>query len=264
MSTILDTIVEYKRHWVQDCKARIPEQALLAQAQGHAPRPFAAAIMDRIERRENAVIAEVKKASPSKGVIREDFEPVAIARSYAAHGATCLSVLTDQRFFQGSDQYLADIRQAVDLPILRKDFMLDPYQVLEARAMGADCILVILAMVDDALALELCAAAREQGLSVLPEVHNHAELDRALMLDTRLIGINNRNLHTFETDLQTTIGLLPHIPAGHGVITESGIHGADDVAHMNGAGVHGFLVGESLMRAPDPGLALASLLARPA
>ncbi len=264
MSTILDTIVDYKRQWVQACKAQVSEQALLGKAQAYAPRPFAAAMMERIDRRENAVIAEVKKASPSKGVIREDFDPVAIAGTYAAHGATCLSVLTDQRFFQGSDRYLADIRREVELPILRKDFMLDPYQVLEARAMGADCILVILAMVDDALASELCAAAREQGLSILPEVHNHAELDRALMLDTRLIGINNRNLHTFETDLETTIGLLPHIPAGHGVITESGIHGADDVIRMNRASVHGFLVGESLIRAPDPGLALASLLGQSA
>ena len=264
MSTILDTIVDYKRHWIRERKARIPEQVLLDEAQAYAPLPFATAMMDRIGRRENAVIAEVKKASPSKGVIREDFDAVAIARAYAAHGATCLSVLTDQRFFQGSDQYLADIRCEVDLPILRKDFMLDPYQVLEARAMGADCILVILAMVDDALASELCAVAREQGLSVLPEVHNRAELERALMLDTRLIGINNRNLHTFETSLETTIGLLPHIPAGHGVVTESGIHGAGDLTRMNRAGVHGFLVGESLMRAPDPGLALASLLGQPA
>jgi len=264
MSTILDTIVDDKRQWVQACKARVPEQALLDEAKGYAPRPFATAMLERIGKRENAVIAEVKKASPSKGVIREDFDPVAIATAYAAHGATCLSVLTDRRFFQGSDQYLADIRQAVELPILRKDFMLDPYQVLEARAMGADCILVILAMVDDGLAAELCAAAREQGLSILPEVHDRAELERALMLDTRLIGINNRNLHTFETDLSTTVELLPHIPEGCGVITESGIHGAGDVARMNRAGVHGFLVGESLMRAPDPGLALASLLARPA
>ena len=264
MSTILDTIVDYKRHWIRERKARIPEPTLLDEAQAYAPRPFADAMMERIGRRENAVIAEVKKASPSKGVIREDFDPVVIASSYAAHGATCLSVLTDQRFFQGSDQYLTDIRREVELPILRKDFMLDPYQVLEARAMGADCILVILAMVDDTLASELCAAAREQGLSILPEVHNRAELERALMLDTRLIGINNRNLHTFETDLETTVGLLPHIPAGHGVVTESGIHGADDVARMNRAGVHGFLVGESLMRAADPGQALASLLARQA
>lgn len=264
MSTILDTIVDYKRQWVQACKARVPEQALLDEAQAYAPRPFATAMLERIGLKENAVIAEVKKASPSKGVIREDFDPVAIATSYAAHGATCLSVLTDERFFQGSDRYLADIRQAVELPILRKDFMLDPYQVLEARAMGADCILVILAMVDDTLAAELCAAAREQGLSILPEVHDRAELERALMLDTRLIGINNRNLHTFETDLSTTVELLSHIPDGRGVITESGIHGSGDVVRMNRAGVHGFLIGESLMRTPDPGLALASLLARPA
>jgi indole-3-glycerol phosphate synthase len=261
MSSILNEIADYKRQWVRECKSRVPESTLLAQTQGYSPRPFAGALADRIGRKENAVIAEVKKASPSKGVIREDFDPVAIARAYAANGATCLSVLTDERFFQGSDQYLADIRQQVALPILRKDFMLDPYQVPEARAMGADCILVILAMVDDALAAELCAAAREQGLSILPEVHNRAELERALALDTQLIGINNRDLHSFDTRLETTIGLLPHIPSDRYVITESGIHGPADVARMNQAGVHGFLVGESLMRAPDPGQALATLLA---
>jgi indole-3-glycerol phosphate synthase len=261
MSTILDTIVDYKRQWMREKKARVSEQALLTKAEAYTPRPFAAAMADKIGRKENAVIAEVKKASPSKGVIREDFDAVAIARSYASHGATCLSVLTDERFFQGSDAYLADIRQQVELPLLRKDFMLDPYQVLEARAMGADCILVILAMVDDALAAELSAAAHELGLSVLPEVHNREELERALMLDTALIGINNRDLHSFDTRLETTIGLLPHIPSDRYVITESGIHGPTDVARMNAAGVHGFLVGESLMRAEDPGEALAALLA---
>ncbi|HXH64413.1 MAG TPA: indole-3-glycerol phosphate synthase TrpC [Mariprofundaceae bacterium] len=263
MSTILDTIVDYKRQWVRERKSRVPESALLEQARGYAPRPFASAMVERIVRRENAVIAEVKKASPSKGVIREDFDPVAIARAYAAHGATCLSVLTDERFFQGCDRYLADIRSRVALPILRKDFMLDPYQVLEARAMGADAILVILAMVDDTLAAELCAAAREQGLSILPEVHNREELERALSLDTELVGINNRDLRTFDTTLDTTIDLLPHIPAGRYVVTESGIHGPADVARMNRAGIHGFLVGESLMRAPDPGEALEQLLATP-
>jgi indole-3-glycerol phosphate synthase len=260
MSSILNEIVDYKRQWVRECKSRIPEPALLAQAQAYSPRPFAAVMAERIGRHENAVIAEVKKASPSKGVIREDFDPVAIARSYAENGATCLSVLTDQRFFQGSDRYLADIRSQVELPILRKDFMLDPYQVLEARALGADCILVILAMVDDGLAAELCTAAREQGLSILPEVHNRDELERALTLDTQLVGINNRDLRTFDTTLETTIKLLPHIPGGKYVITESGIHVPQDVARMNQAGVHGFLVGESLMRAPDPGEALTALL----
>ena len=262
MSTILDAIVDDKRQWIRQCKSRISEQALLAQAQGYTPQPFAAALAAKIEQGENAVIAEVKKASPSKGVIRADFDPVAIARSYAAHGATCLSVLTDQRFFQGSDRYLADIRSQVELPILRKDFMLDPYQVLEARAMGADCILIIMAMVDDALAAELCTAAREQGLSILPEVHDLRELERALGLNTQLVGINNRNLHTFDTSLETTLELLPHVPPGRSVITESGIHGPEDVARMNDAGVHGFLVGESLMRAQDPGEALSSLLRR--
>jgi indole-3-glycerol phosphate synthase len=261
MSSILNDIADYKRQWVRERKSRISEQALLEQARTHAPLPFAMTMAGKIGAHENAVIAEVKKASPSKGVIREDFDAVAIARSYAAHGAACLSVLTDQRFFQGSDQYLADIRRQVDIPILRKDFMLDPYQVLEARAMGADCILIILAMVDDVLAKELCATAREQGLSILPEVHNRGELERALALNTRLVGINNRDLHSFDTNLETTIELLPHIPAGRYAVTESGIHGPEDMARMNRADVYGFLIGESLMRSAEPGEALAALLA---
>jgi len=214
----------------------------------------------KVEQGKNAVIAEVKKASPSKGVIRADFDPVAIAKSYADGGATCLSVLTDEKYFQGMDDYVRAIRKAVELPILRKDFMLDPYQVIEARAMGADAILVILAMVDDTLAAELTACAREHGLSVLPEVHNAEELDRAMKLDTRLIGINNRNLHSFETTLQTTMTLCAQIEGERTVITESGIFTREDIKAMNHSNVYGFLIGESLMRQDDPGAALRRLL----
>lgn len=260
MSSILNEIAEYKRGWVAECKQRVSEAALLDQATARTPLDFAGALIAKAERKENAVIAEVKKASPSKGVIRPDFDPVAIAKSYEQGGATCLSVLTDVQYFQGADEYVRQIRAAVELPILRKDFMLDPYQILEARAMGADAILVILAMVDDALAAELTAAAREQGLSVLPEVHNADELERALKLDTPLIGINNRNLHTFEATLDTTIELLDGLPGDKTVITESGIFTPDDIRLMNDHGVYGFLIGESLMRQPDPGAALQALI----
>ncbi len=261
MSSILEEIAAYKREWVGLRKSRISEADLLQRARAYTPRDFAGALETRIATGENAVIAEIKKASPSRGVIREDFDPVAIAQSYEKGGAACLSALTDEKYFQGSDTYLPRIRRAVDLPVLRKDFMLDPYQVIEARALGADAILVILAMVDDTLAAELCAAAHEQGLSVLPEVHNREELDRARRLDTQLMGINNRNLHSFHTSLQTSIDLLPRIAEGTTVITESGIHGPKDIRRMNEAGIHGFLIGESLMRQPDPGVALASILA---
>jgi len=261
MSSILNQIAAYKRGWVSDCKAKLSEAELLKQAGLYTPLDFAGALAERISRQENAVIAEIKKASPSKGIIRADFDPVGIASSYQRGGATCLSVLTDVQYFQGSDDYLRQIRQAVKLPILRKDFMLDPYQIVEARAMGADAILLILAMLSDAQAAELAATAREQGLSILPEVHNRDELERALLLDTRLIGVNNRNLHDFSISLQTTIELLSGVPEDRVLITESGIHTPTDIQQMNAAGVHGFLVGESLMRQPDPGVALTSLLA---
>jgi len=262
MSSILNDIAAYKREWVADCKARVSEAELQTRAALHAPRDFAAALAGPIERKENAVIAEIKKASPSKGIIRPDFDPQAIALAYAKAGACCLSVLTDEKYFQGSDSYLRQVRQIVDLPLLRKDFMLDPYQVVEARAMGADAILLILAMLSDAQASELAAAAREQNLSILPEVHNREELDRALLLNTRLVGINNRNLHDFSIGLETTIELLPAIPRDRILITESGIHTHADILRMNQAGVHGFLVGESLMRQADPGAALGTLLNR--
>lgn len=259
-NSILNEIADYKRGWVADCKMKVSEQLLLAEAAGYTPRSFLDALRSRIEKRENAVIAEVKKASPSKGIIREDFDPVWIARRYEESGAACLSVLTDVKYFQGSDDYVREIRKNVAIPILRKEFLVDPYQVIEARALGADAILIIMAMVDDALAAELRDAAREQGLTVLPEVHNFAELDRALALGTTLVGINNRDLHTFETSLETTFSMLSEIPDDRLIITESGIFTNRDIVQMNINDVYGFLVGESLMRQPDPGSALQTLL----
>ncbi len=260
MRSILNEIADYKRQWVADCKSRVSEQQLLEQGKTYQPLNFARALSQRIGQRQNAVIAEVKKASPSKGIIREDFDPVWIAKSYEDANAACLSVLTDVKYFQGADDYVRAIRREVTIPILRKEFIVDPYQIAEAREMGADAILIILAMVDDLLASELAQTASELGLSVLPEVHNDEELERALKLGTELIGINNRNLHTFETSLTTTLTLLADIPDGHTVITESGIFAPDDITRMNDAGVYGFLVGESLMRQPNPGNALKWLL----
>jgi len=262
VSSILNEIAAYKREWVAGCKSRHSETELLKLAANYSPRGFCEVLTERIGHKKNAVIAEVKKASPSRGVIRADFDPVAIACAYAQAGASCLSVLTDEKYFQGSDDYIRQIRQAVELPVLRKDFMLDPYQVIEARAMGADAILLILAMLSDAQAAELAATAREQGLSILPEVHNLKELERALLLNTRLIGINNRNLHDFSISLETTIKLLPLVPQDKTLITESGIHTPADIRRMNEADVYGFLVGESLMRQADPGAALSSLLGK--
>ncbi|MDQ6954570.1 MAG: indole-3-glycerol phosphate synthase TrpC [Mariprofundaceae bacterium] len=262
MSSILNEIAAYKRQWVATCKARVSEQNLLSQCQNSAPLNFSSVLSERIDQQQNAVIAEVKKASPSKGLIREDFDAVWIAQSYADANATCLSVLTDVKYFQGSDHYVRDIRKTVNIPILRKDFMVDPYQIIEARAMGADCILIILAMVDNVLAHELNAAAQELGLSVLPEVHNAAELERAMDLNTTLMGINNRNLHNFDISLQTTLDLQAEISSERTIITESGIVTADDIKQMNEAGVYGFLVGESLMRQENPGVALDNLLGR--
>ena len=261
MSSILNEIAAYKREWVAQCKSRITEQEILQQSKHYTPLDFAGALSSKIAKHENAVIAEVKKASPSKGIIREDFNPVSIASSYEQGGATCLSVLTDVKYFQGADAYVRDIRQAVGIPVLRKEFIVDPYQIAEARAMGADCILIILAMVDDGLAHELHAAAQELGLSVLPEVHNAAELERAMDLNTSLMGINNRNLHTFETSLQTTLDLQAEIKNERSIITESGIFTTDDIQQMNSAGIYGFLIGESLMRQDNPGQALQKLIA---
>jgi indole-3-glycerol phosphate synthase len=265
MSDILERILAVKRHEVAAARQKKPFASLLAEARAlETPRDFVGALRARIAAGQPAVIAEVKKASPSRGVLRADFDPAAIARSYASHGAACLSVLTDEQFFMGRTGYLQAARAACALPVLRKDFMIDPYQVAEARAMGADCILLIVAALDDAGLRELEDAAMELRMAVLVEVHDGAELDRALRLRTPLIGVNNRNLRTFETRLETTLGLLDRIPADRIVVTESGILVAPDVNRMRAAGVSAFLVGEAFMRAPDPGRALSELFGLPA
>jgi indole-3-glycerol phosphate synthase len=222
-------------------------------------RGFEASLRKNIDAGRAGVIAEVKKASPSKGVLREDFRPANIAESYARHGAACLSVLTDLHFFQGSPEYLKQARAACEIPVLRKDFMVDMYQVYEARAMGADAILLIVAALDHGLMAEMEACAMELGMDVLVEVHDGDELTAALKLRTPLLGINNRNLRTFETSLNNTISLLPRIPPGRLVVTESGIMTPVDVKRMRDLNVHAFLVGEAFMRAPDPGVELARL-----
>ncbi|MBP7667639.1 MAG: indole-3-glycerol phosphate synthase TrpC [Burkholderiaceae bacterium] len=260
MSNILDQIVAVKWQEVAAARARVGEAALRQQAaEQAAPRGFAAALRAKVAAGQPAVIAEIKKASPSKGVIREHFVPADIAASYARHGAACLSVLTDEQFFQGHADFLRQARAACPLPVLRKDFMVDPYQVLEARAMGADCILLIAACLSDAQMADLEACALELGLDVLVEVHDGDELDRALRLKTPLLGINNRNLKTFAVTLDTTLGLLPRVPADRLLVTESGIGGRADVQRMRAAHVQAFLVGETFMRADDPGAALAAV-----
>jgi indole-3-glycerol phosphate synthase len=262
MSDILQRILATKRDEIAAAQARVPLAELRARARDAAPvRDFAGALQARVAAGGPAVIAEVKKASPSKGVLREDFDPAAIAAGYARHGATCLSVLTDVDYFQGSPAYLQQARAACALPVLRKDFIVDAYQIAEARAWGADAVLLIVAALGrDALhALE--AEAHAAGLAVLVEVHDAAELELALELATPLVGINNRNLRTFETRLDTTLALLPRIGPERIVITESGILARADVARMRAAGVQAFLVGEAFMRAPDPGAELARLFA---
>jgi len=223
------------------------------------PRGFVASLKRRVEQGEAAVIAEIKKASPSKGVIREDFDVVEIARSYAVGGASCLSVLTDQDFFQGHEDFLIAARSACDLPVIRKDFIVDSFQVIESRAIGADCILLIVAALDDETLASLHQQAQALGMDVLVEVHDRDELERALRLELELIGINNRDLHSFETSLDTTIDLLGLIPEDCLVVTESGIHTRDDIALMRKHDVHAFLVGEAFMRVPDPGTGLREL-----
>ena len=258
--TILDKIMARKRREVAERRARVSLYELEQRSAGQEPpRGFAVALQRRVAAREPAIIAEVKKASPSKGVIRADFDPVSIASSYERGGATCLSVLTDIDFFQGADAYLQQARDACALPVLRKDFTADPYQVIEARAIGADAILLIVAVLSDGQLQELAHAAAEAALDVLVEVHDRAELERALELSTPLLGINNRNLHTFETRLDTTLELLPHIPEGRIVVTESGIHSAEDVSLMRDHDVYAFLVGEAFMRAEEPGEKLREL-----
>jgi len=260
MSDILQKILEVKKAEVARAVAKKPYEAVLAEARAMpSARDFVGTIRNKIAAGKSAVISEIKKASPSKGVIRENFDPAAIARSYAQHGAACLSVLTDVQFFQGSKNHLLEARAACDLPVLRKDFMIDPYQVCRARMLGADAILLIVAALDLTQMKDLEALAQELGMAVLVETHDAAELDLALQLETPLIGINNRNLRTFETRLQTTLELLPRIPAGRIVVTESGIHKPDDVALMRRNGVNTFLVGEAFMRADDPGSELERL-----
>lgn len=262
MSDILDKIVAVKREEVAAAQAKKPLAVMRADAESRVlTRDFEGALRAKIAAGQAAVIAEIKKASPSKGVLRADFIPADIAQSYAEHGAACLSVLTDKSFFQGSVDFLKQARASCDLPVLRKDFMIDVYQVYEARAMGADAILLIAACLNDAQMADLEAVARGLDMAVLVEVHDRAELDRALKLKTRLVGINNRNLQTFEVSLQTTLEMLPAVPTDRLLVTESGILSADDVQRMRQAHVNAFLVGEAFMRAADPGEALAKLFA---
>jgi indole-3-glycerol phosphate synthase len=260
---VLHRICADKRADLQARRAARPLSSLLIDAAAASPpRGFAAALEASIGRGRLALIAELKKAAPSKGLLRADFDPPALARAYARGGAACLSVLTDQPYFQGSDAHLQAARAATDLPVLRKDFTLDPYHVAEARSLGADCVLVILAEVDDAAARELLACAREFGIDALVEVHDRAELDRAAALDATLIGINNRNLKTLEIDLATTERLARHVPAGALAVSESGLASPADLARMAEAGVRAFLVGSALVRHPDVEAATRSLLQR--
>ena len=260
MSDILNKIIATKHEEVAAARGVKSMARLEAEiAQQGAPRDFVAAIRQKIENGQSAVIAEIKRASPSKGVIRADFRPADIARSYAEHGAACLSVLTDRQYFQGAPEYLQAARAACTLPVLRKDFLIDAYQVAEARAMGADAILLIAAALDLPQMQALERQAMDYGMAVLVEVHDGLELEAALQLQTPLLGINNRNLRTFEVSLETTLRLLPRIPAERIVVTESGILSRGDVIRMRENDVHAFLVGEAFMRAPEPGEALAAL-----
>ncbi len=264
MSNVLDRICADR---LEDLRARMQSRPLAdvtaAARAASPPRGFAARLADAIAAGGYGLIAEIKRASPSKGLIRADFDPSSIAPAYAAGGATCLSVLTEVRYFQGDDSYLAAARTAVSLPVLRKDFILDPYQVVESRAIGADCVLLIMAALDDGQASELASAADELGMDVLVEVHDASELERALKLETRLIGINNRNLTTLEVSIATTEALAPLVPSDRLVVSESGLSNSVDLARMATAGVRAFLVGESLMRQPDVEAATRALLASP-
>jgi len=260
VADILNRIVEVKRQEVAAAKKRVPLEAVREDALSRVlTRDFEGALRRRIAAGRSAVIAEIKKASPSKGLLRADFVPADIAQSYAEAGAACLSVLTDRQFFQGSNDYLKQARASCDLPVLRKDFMVDPYQVWESRVVGADCVLLIAACLDDAQLAELEAIAHSLDMAVLVEVHDRAELERALKLKTPLLGINNRDLRTFEVRLETTLSMLELVPPEKLLVTESGILAPADVQRMRDAGVHAFLVGEAFMRAEDPGAALSAL-----
>ncbi|NKE67018.1 indole-3-glycerol phosphate synthase TrpC [Ramlibacter sp. RBP-2] len=260
MADILNQIVEVKRQEVAAAKKRVPLEAMRDDALSRVlTRDFEGALRRRIAAGRSAVIAEIKKASPSKGLLRADFIPADIAQSYAEAGAACLSVLTDRQFFQGQNDYLKQARASCDLPVLRKDFIVDPYQVYESRVVGADCILLIAACLQDEQMAELEAIARSLDMAVLVEVHDGAELERALKLKTPLLGINNRDLRTFEVKLETTLSLMERVPPAKLLVTESGILGPADVQRMRDAGVHAFLVGEAFMRADDPGAALEAL-----
>lgn len=264
MSDILKKILDVKADEVASAKKHQDLASLRREVETNAEaraqlRSFESGLKNKIQAGHAGVIAEIKKASPSKGILRENFHPAEIAQSYAQHGAACLSVLTDEHFFQGAPDYLKQARAACAIPVLRKDFMIDPYQIYQARSWGADCVLLIVAALDHGLMAELEACAHELGMGVLVEVHDGHELEAALKLKTNMLGINNRNLRTFETTLDTTLGLLNRIPPEKMVITESGILAADDVKKMRDANVHAFLVGEAFMRAPDPGMELARL-----
>lgn len=263
MSDILERILAHKRTEVACAQQQVSEAALLKAAeQAPAPRGFAAAMSQHLLQGESAVIAEIKRASPSKGLIREDFEPARHAREYEEGGAACLSVLTDIEFFKGAPEFLVQAREACSLPVLRKDFVVDPYQLLEARAWGADAVLLIVAALPQSVLRSLESDAMALGLDVLVEAHDESELDRALELATPLVGINNRSLRSFETRLETTLDLLARVPSERLLITESGIHTPEDVARMRASGVDAFLVGECLMRAEHPGTALKALFHR--
>ena len=264
MATILDDILAHKRQEVAAQKQRVDMDTLVANisASNDTPRGFMKALQARVAIGGTAVIAEVKKASPSMGVIRASFDPVAIAESYAAAGATCLSVLTDEKYFQGSGHYLRLVRAAVGLPLLRKDFIVDEYQIVEARALGADAILLIVAALSDAELAAFTRLAHDLGLDVLVEVHDEAECARALQLPLRVIGVNNRNLHDFSVSLDTSRRIKTMLPADYLLVSESGIHTRADIEALQADGIHAFLVGGALMQAEDPGVALSALLAK--